>query len=169
MKVIVTLTPQELEKAAYGGVQRRIRALQRQRTPNQKERPEWEQKWWQSDIIGAIGEMAVSKAFGVDWHDLEDDVNGKDVLDYQVRTIENPSAGLRVRSHDSTEDIFILTEVRKNKALLHGYSTGAIVRAHAWEEFPRCFTLPKEQLFHVTDLAHPIEWSDYVQAQRPMM
>jgi hypothetical protein len=131
--------------------------------------PDHKQNWWQSDIIGAIGEMAVAKAFGVEWEPTIGEINQKDVLDYQVRTIENPSAGLRVRSHDSTDDIFILAEVRKNKALLHGYSTGSLVRAHAWEEFPRCFTLPKEQLFYVTDLAHPIEWSEHVQAQRPMM
>jgi hypothetical protein len=131
--------------------------------------PDHKQNWWQSDIVGAIGEMAVAKAFGVEWEPTIGEINQKDVLDYQVRTIENPSAGLRVRSHDSTDDIFILAEVRKNKALLHGYSTGLLVRAHAWEEFPRCFTLPKEQLFHVTDLAHPIEWSEHVQAQRPMM
>jgi hypothetical protein len=169
MKVIVTLTPSELEKAAYGGVNRRIRAMKIKRKPNQQERPEWEQKWWQSDIIGAIGEFAVSKAFGLDWEDLTEDDNGKDVLDYQVRTIENPRAGLRVRSHDLTDDIFILAEVNRNRVLIHGYSTGAIVRDHAWEEFPRCFTLPKEQLFSITDLAHPIEWSDTVAPQRPEM
>jgi hypothetical protein len=169
MKVIVTLSPTELEKAAYGGVNRNIRAMKKQRKPNQQERPEWEQKWWQSNIVGCIGEFAVAKAFGIEWLDLTDDENGKDVLDYQVRTIENPSAGLRVRSHDSTDDIFILTEVRKNKALLHGYSTGELVKTQGFEEFPRCFTMPKEQLYHVTDLPHPIEWSEHVQAQRLMM
>jgi len=169
MKVVVTLTPSELEKAAYGGVQRRIQGIMKGLKSTHSETPDYKQNWWQSDIVGAIGEMAVAKAFGVEWQPTIGDIHRKDVLDYQVRTIENPSAGLRVRSHDLTDDIFILCQVRKNKALLHGYSTGAIVRDHAWEEFPRCFTLPKNQLFHVTDLAHPIEWSDHVQAQRPMM
>jgi hypothetical protein len=167
MKVVVTLTPSEVEKAAYGGVNRRIRAMKIQRRPNQQERPEWEQKWWQSDIIGAIGEFAVLKMFGVEWEDLPEDRNGKDVLDYQVRTIENPSAGLRVRSHDA-DDIFILAEVNKNKVLIHGYSTAELVRSNGFEEFPRCMTLSKEQLYSVTDLPHPIEWSDFVAPQRLM-
>ena len=169
MKVIVTLSKQELEFAAYAGVNRHIRALQRQRKPRQDNIPEHQQNWWQSDIIGVIGEFAVAKAFGIEWLDLPDDINGKDVLDYQVRATENPRAGLRVRIRDSANDIFILTEIKRNKALIHGYSTGEIVKATGKLEFEGCWTLGNNELYQVTDLPHPIEWSDDVQPKTPMM
>lgn len=158
MKIRVNLTFDELDYAAKAGVNRRIRGIQKNRRPNQIDRPEWEQKWWQTDIIGCIGEMAVAKMFGLAWLDTENDVNGCDVLDYQVRTIENPNASLRVRSHDSLTDTYILAQVRKASVLIHGYSTGQYVRQHGREEFEHCWTIPKEELWNVTDLVHPIEY-----------
>jgi hypothetical protein len=162
VKVVVKLSKEELEFAAYAGVNRHIRALQRQRKPRQDNIPEHHQNWWQSDIIGVIGEFAVSKAFGVEWLDLPDDPNGKDVLDYQVRATENPKAGLRVRVRDTNTDTFILALCKRNKVLIHGYSTGTIVKSTGNQEFDGCWTLDNKSLYSVTDLAHPIEWSDTV-------
>ena len=158
MKVRVNLTWDELDYAAKAGVNRNVRAMQKNRTPNQIERPEWEQNWWQTNIIGCIGELAVAKMFGCQWVDTEYDVNGKDVLDYQVRTIENPSASLRVRSRDALTDTFILAQVKKRSVLIHGYSTGQYVRQFGFEEFPHCWSIPKEELWSVADLAHPVEF-----------
>lgn len=158
MKIRVNLTLDELEYAAKAGVNRRIRGIQKSRRPNQIDRPEWEQKWWQTDIIGCIGEMAVAKMFGVEWRDTENDANGKDVLDYQVRTIENPNASLRIRSHDNGNDTFILAQVHKASVLIHGQATGQYVREFGWEEFENCWTIRKEDLWSVHDLVHPIEY-----------
>lgn len=162
MKVLVVLTKEELRAAAHGGVNRRIRAIERRRTPNQSERPDHEQNWWQTDINGAIGEYAVAKAFGQQWVDLEDDRNGKDVLDYQVRTIENPKGGLKVRRHDASLDKYILAQVSKNKVLIHGWMPGHQVIAFDHEIFPNCWTIPTAMLYQMTDLPEPIEWSDTV-------
>ena len=162
MKVLVVLNPDELQAAAQGGINRRIRAMQKDRRPNQPERPDHEQHWWQTDIIGAIGEFAVAKALGQQWQDLTSDVNGKDVLDYQVRTIENPKGGLKVRRHDNPLDIYILAQVRKNHVLVHGWMPGHQVIAWDHEIFPNCWTVPTPQLYSMADLMHPVEWSETV-------
>lgn len=162
MRVEVRLTRAELEAAANAGVQRRIRAMAKNRTPNQPERPEHEQRWWQSDIVGAIAEAAVCKALGVEFVDLEEDRDGRDVLDYQVRSVERPDAPLRFRSHEDPANRYILALVHRNIVVLQGHATGAAVRRHGWEEFPNCHSLPRECLEFMTDLPHPIEWGDRV-------
>jgi hypothetical protein len=161
MKVLVTLSIDELRIAASAGVERNLRAMVKNRRPNQPERPDWEQQWWQSNVNGCIGELAVCKAFGVEFTDTVEDIDG-DVLGYQVRTIQNPKAGLRVRSHDRNEDTFILAQVHKAQVLLHGYMTGWQVKQRGLEEFPRCFTMPARELYSVTDLPHEIQWADTV-------
>lgn len=167
MKVMVTLTPDEIRTAGHAGVERRIRAMRKNRQPNQPERPDWQQHWWESDIQGCIAEMAVCKAFGVDFIDLENDIDG-DVLGYQVRSVQNPKAGLRVRTHDAMNHVYILAQVHRNKVLLHGYMSGWQVRERGFEEFPQCYTMPKDELYSMTDLPHPIEWSTSVLAYEPM-
>lgn len=162
MKVLVILSSDELRAAAYGGVNRNIRAMEKHRKPNQAERPDHEQHWWQTNIAGAIGEYAVAKALGQQWVDLEEDPNGKDVLDYQVRTIENPAGGLKVRRRDNPLDKFILAQVKKNRVLIHGWMPGHQVIAHDHEIFPDCWTIPTPQLYPMADLVHPIEWSETV-------
>lgn len=162
MKVVVTLSKSELQAAVGAGVNRRLRAMERKRRPRQDGIPEHKQHWWQSDIIGAIGEACVSKMFGVPFHDLADDRNGKDVLDYQVRATENPKAGLKVRVGDDNNDIFILAQVHNYRALIHGYSTGSYVKAHGERMFESCWVVPNDSLWSVTDLVHPIEWSNTV-------
>ena len=162
MKVLVVLNPDELEAAAHGGINRRIRAMQKDRRPNQPERPDHEQHWWQTDIIGAIGEYAVAKALGQQWQDLTSDVNGKDVLDYQVRTIENPKGGLKVRRHDNPLDIYILAQVSRNRVLIHGWMPGHQVIAYDHEIYPNCWTIPTAMLYKMADLPEEIYWGPTV-------
>lgn len=162
MKVVVELTPSEVRAAAQTGVERRIRAMQKQRAPRQSGIPDWKQNWWQSDIVGCLGEFAVCKAFGIDFVDTENDVNGADVFNYQVRSTENPDTGLRVRINDDAQDVFILALVYKNRVLIHGYSIGAQVKSRGKKEFENCWTLPSDELYSITDLPQPIEWSTSV-------
>lgn len=167
MKVLVELTAEEVRKAAQAGCERRIRAMSKRRAPRQDGIPDWRQAWWQSDIIGCLGEAGVCKAFGLTFEDLENDRGGFDVYRYQVRATENPETGLRVRSTDSLTDTFILAEVRRNYVLIHGYQTGWYVRQNGSREFENCSTLPREELYSITDLAEPIEWSTFVRPYEP--
>jgi hypothetical protein len=78
-----------MQIAAHGGVNRRLLAIKRADRPNQPNRKYHEQNWFQTDIFGAIGEYAVAKLLGVEWQ-WEQESNGFDVLQYQVRSTENP-------------------------------------------------------------------------------
>lgn len=167
MRVLVELTPAEVRNAAHAGCERRIRAMSKRRAPRQDGIPDHKQAWWQSDIVGCLGEAGVCKAFGLDFVDLENDRGGFDVYRYQVRSTESPTTGLRVRSTDSLSDTFILAEVRRNFVLIHGYQTGWYVRQHGHREFENCSTLAREELYSITDLAEPIEWSTFVRPYEP--
>lgn len=163
MKVKVTLSEQELRTAATGGIERRIAAIQMGLKSKTIGRPDHLQKWWQSDITGAIGEYAVCKAFGVEWLPTIGKTDQKDCLDYQVRTIEDPNGGLKVRTHDNPADLFILAQVHKNKVLLHGWLPGHRVLAYQLEIYPNCFTVPNTLLYSMADLNQPIEFGPEVQ------
>ena len=54
MKILVRLTPDEVRRAAYGGVDRRISAMLDGRRGRRHENiPLERQQWWQTTIIGA--------------------------------------------------------------------------------------------------------------------
>jgi hypothetical protein len=158
--VRVFLTPQEHQEACYGGVNRRLRALTLHRAPNQPERKYHEQNWFQTSISGVVAEYAVAKAFGLQWEDLTEDPNGFDVLNYQVRSSENPDGLLKVRRRDNPDHKFIFARVRNNEVRIHGWSTGAQVISNNQETFPDCFEMPMYRLYPMTDLPEPIQWQD---------
>ena len=162
MKTIVRvfLTPQEHSEACHGGVNRRLRALDKHRAPNQPERKYHEQNWFQTSISGAVAEAAVAKMFGLQWQDLEDDENGFDVLNYQVRSTENPDGLLKVRRRDNPDHKFIFARVRNNEVRIHGWSTGAAVIDNDQETYPDCFEMPMYRLYPMTDLPEDIHWTD---------
>ena len=162
MKTIVRvfLTPQEHSEACHGGVNRRLRALEKNRAPNQPERKYHEQNWFQTSISGAVAEAAVAKMFGLQWQDLDDDENGFDVLNYQVRSTENPDGLLKVRRRDNADHKFIFARVRNNEVRIHGWSTGAAVIDNDQETYPDCFEMPMYRLYPMTDLPEDIQWQD---------
>ena len=57
MRILVTLSEAELEEAALGGVRRRISGMAKQRKSTHPETPDHEQRWWESHVVGAIGEF----------------------------------------------------------------------------------------------------------------
>lgn len=162
MKVLVTLTEQELEEAALGGVRRRIDAIKNKRRPNQPNRPDHEQHWWESDIMGAIGEFAVAKALGEQWRPTIGDVRQKDVGDFEVRTTQLPQPVLRFRSHNDPQSKYILCSYKGNQVLIQGWLPGHTVRSLGYEAFENCWVAGVDQLYSMADLNAEIEWSDTV-------
>lgn len=162
MKVLVTLTETELETAAHGGVARNIDAMKRGRKSYQKNRPDHEQNWWQSHIIGAIGEFAVAKALDLPWNPTVGQVDQKDVGDFEVRTTELPNPVLRFRSHNDPCSHYILCQLKANRVLIHGWLPGYAVRDFGYMEFDDCWVANPDTLYSVADLNAEIRWSDSV-------
>lgn len=162
MKVLVTLSADEMRQAAAGGVERRLDGLIRGRRSTHPETPDHKQAWWQSHIVGAIGEFAVAKAFGVAWKPTIGQVDQKDVLDFEVRTTELPTPLLRYRGHNNPASKYILCSYRGNQVLIQGWLPGSTVKALGYEEFDNVWTAGVDQLYSMTDLNVDIEWSDTV-------
>lgn len=161
--VRVVLSDDEWTYAAHAGVNRMIRAIQKQRVPRQPGLKYHQQHWWQSHIIGCIGEMAVAKALGVDWADTENDPGGYDVLNYQVRSTEKPQPELVVRTRDNPNDTFILCRVYNNKALIYGFATGLDVRQRGWPKYEAgTFMLNSHELNEMAYLIHPVIYTGQV-------
>lgn len=162
MKVLVTLSERELRKAAYGGMERNIDAMKRGRTSRQGDRPYHEQNWWQSHIIGAIGEFAVAKALGLSWDPTIGHIDKKDVGDFEVRTTELPNPVLRFRAHNDPRAHYILCGLKLNRVLIHGWLPGYAVRDLGYMEFDDCWVAEPESLFSMADLNAEIQWQDSV-------
>ena len=168
MKILVTLTPGELREAATGGVDRRISAILDNRKGRRHEQiPLERQNWWQSDIIGAIGEYAVSKAFGRSWSPTIGRIDQADVAKWQVRSTESLNPKLRVRLHDHVDDLFILAQVRNHKILLHGYLPGREVRKQGAEEYEGVWAVTSDLLYLISDLPEDIAWGNGVDLWTP--
>lgn len=162
MKVLVTLTEAELRLAAHGGVARNLDAMKRGRKSYQTDRPDHEQNWWQSHIIGAIGELAVAKALDLPWNPTVGQVDQKDVGEYEVRTSELPNPVLRFRNHNDPRSHYILAQLKQNRVLLHGWLPGGTVKLLGHMEFENCWVAPVDTLYSMADLNHDIQWSDTV-------
>lgn len=126
MAVVVKLSSWELMVAGNAGVQRRVAALSKGRPAyhGADERPEIN---WQIDIMGAIGEMAVSKALRQYWNPAATD--GKlselegDVGKLQVRSTAYLDGHLIMYEYDKPDTPYILALVREPWVKLRGWIT----------------------------------------------
>ena len=163
MKVLVTLTRDEMERAAYGGVQRRLAGMYQNRRSTHPETPDWRQQWWESNVIGAIGELAVAKALDMEWNPTIGRVDAHDVGPYEVRTTQLPSPVLRYRIHNDPKNRYILCSYKRDKVLIHGWLPGQTVLDLGYMEHDDVYTASADQLYSITDLPEPVAWSDMVQ------
>ena len=162
MKILVTLSEAEMLEAAHGGVARRIDAMKRGRRSTHPETPDHLQNWWQSHIVGAFGEYAVAKAFGVTWDPTIGRVDQRDVGEWEVRTTELPEPKLRYRGHNDPRSTYILCSSRGNQVLIHGWLPGYTVRDLGYMEFDDCWVAGVDQLYSCADLLGEIQWGDTV-------
>lgn len=94
----VTLAWPEVALAANVGCLRRIAALQR--GLKNKFGPEPGSPWWQRDIQGACGELALAKYLGVYWHPTVGELGRRDVAGCEVRTRPRTGDALPIRKDD---------------------------------------------------------------------
>lgn len=162
-RVLVTLTEAELERACDAGIKRRISAMKDGRRSTHPETPDHKQAWWQSHIVGAIGELAVAKAFDTDWDPTVGRIDAKDVLDYEVRTTELPEPKLRVRAHNDLRSRYILCSYKTNKVLIQGWQIGTNVQKLGREEYDGVWICGVDELYSIHDLGPDIVLRDGVQ------
>lgn len=126
MTVTITLNRHELRAAAYGGIERRLSAIAKNRpafygadTRNNE---------WQIDIIGSIAEYAVAKHLNKYWEPATNTQNladlPGDVDTYQVRSTCWPNGQLIIHQRDKDEAPFILAVVTRNIIELKGWLYG---------------------------------------------
>lgn len=162
MKVFVKLTQAELREAAIGGVDRRLSALAMNRRSTHPETPDHLQHWYQTSIVGAIGELAVAKALGLRWDPTIGRIDATDVGNYEVRTTEQPNPVLRIRAHDNAAKTFLLCQYWRDRVLIHGWTLGQRVIDLDHMEFENCWSAPADTLYSMADLNTEIAWSEHV-------
>lgn len=166
-KVLVTLNKDEMRQAAHAGIERRLHALEHGRRSTHPDTPDHLQRWYQSEIVGALGEYAVAKAFGTVWDPAIGRVNAHDVLNYEVRTTEQPKPVLRYRTHNDPRNKYILCQSRGNQILIHGWQIGQTIMDLGYMEYDDVYTAGPDQLYSIFDLPVELEFSDTVKLYRP--
>lgn len=166
-RLLVTLTKDEMRTAAHWGIERRLHAMEAGRRSTHPETPDHLQRWYQSEIVGALGEYAVAKAFGVEWDPTIGRVNAHDVLDYEVRTTEQPRPVLRYRIHNDPVNKYILCQSRGNQVLIHGWLPGQTIKDLGYMEYDDVYIASPDQLYSIFDLPVDIVTNDTVRLYRP--
>lgn len=119
----VELTLEEIRVAASVGIERRLRAIAR----NRQHRHSWRGgDVWEIDIQGAAAEMAVAKAVGRYWTDTADpDYEGDVGQNVQVRWTARPDGSLLLHPDDKPEHAFVLVTGQIPQFEIRGWLWGA--------------------------------------------
>ena len=122
----IRLNRHEVRYAAMAGVERRINAIAKQRPAYHG--VDGRSNEWQIDIIGCLGELAVSKALNLYWEAVSneklDSLPG-DVEGYQVRSTRHQTGKLIVYETDKDDAPYILAVVNEPDVFLAGWLYGA--------------------------------------------
>ncbi len=126
MTTWVTLEEHELLYAAMGGCQRRIKAMRkgRQQYHGADDR---EDRLWQLDVIGALGECGVAKALRLYWTPATDrpltSLEG-DVSHVQVRSTSYKTGHMLVYEYDDDDAPFVFCIVKEPWVKIVGWLYG---------------------------------------------
>ena len=120
MTIEVELTPVEIWLGASVGVSRRVNAIKNNRTPVNGQP---EDQFWNDHVEGALGEMALAKAFGLYWSGGV--FRGDDVGPYQVRTRTKHHYDLILHKTDNDEKVFYLVTGQHGRYVIRGWIKAA--------------------------------------------
>lgn len=104
----VTLTNPEIYVASQIGVMRNVASHQRNLPRTNRSAEYNNDHQWETDINGALSEMAVAKAFGVYWNPTVNVGKLADVGKIQVRSNTRKNGHLIIRKRDSDDEVFML-------------------------------------------------------------
>jgi hypothetical protein len=154
----IRLTEDELMAIAAAGVVRRVRAISRGRP--QAFGCRVTEALWERDIIGTIGEYAVSRVVGLPWRSCSDvdtlhgDLDAEEAR-VQVRSTGYADGHLIVEDSDHDADVFALAVVQWNEVRVPGWIVGADAKSATFrKDTPRGakFYVPQHRLRPVEDL-----------------
>ena len=144
---IVELDEYELFHAATAGVQRRISSLKKNRP--QLYGADERRNYWEIDIIGMMGEYAVSKYLNIHWQPATNkrlaDLPG-DVGRYEVRSSTWPDAHLLVREADKDKSPYILAIVHESSVDLRGFKFGVDAKQPEYHRERQTYWVPQADL-----------------------
>jgi hypothetical protein len=109
-------------QAAQVGVMRQVQNLKRGRADAYGASTSM---GWQYHIEGAMGEMAVAKAFNLYWNGNLGNLSAGDVGDIQVRTSSRTNGDLIMHPRDRDKDRFILVTGGNGDYNLRGWVLGS--------------------------------------------
>lgn len=145
--VTVELDEYEMFHAAVAGVQRRISSLKKNRP--QLYGADERRNFWEIDIVGMMGEYAVSKYLNIHWQPATNkrlsELPG-DVGRYEVRSSTWSDAHLLVREADRAESPYILAIVKESSVDLRGFKTGADAKQDRYLRERQTYWVPQADL-----------------------
>lgn len=151
--MIVTLTPQECYLSSMVGLRRRLASkTDGKRERNGADRASEAEAWF-FNVVGAMGEMAASKALGVYWPASINAPKGDPDMppDWQVRTLAKHHYDLIVRDDDRDDQRFVLVTGDGPVFQVHGWVLGAEAKRQEWRRDrgargKPCFWVPRSSL-----------------------
>jgi hypothetical protein len=155
----VTLTWPEVSMGAAVGMRRHMSALSK----GLKDKHGYDGDGWGPHIEGALGEMAVAKAFGVYWDGSVDTFKLPDLPGIQVRTRPKHDYDLIIRDTDSPEDTYVLVTGTAPSYRVVGWIDGQVGMRHDWSAKhagrPTAFFVPIKSLNSIESLRKAMTYS----------
>lgn len=152
--ITVELDWSEMQQGALAGVNRRIRAIRsRRRTRDDSPPPDG---YWETDINGALCELAAAKALKLFWSDTSRlDKNDGDFAGLQVRGTTHKDGRLIVYRDDYDNQIYLLVIQDGATFVLRGWILGADAkRDRYWNASARipAYFVPQDALNDMSQL-----------------
>lgn len=159
MKVLVTLTPAELEEAAMAGTRRQLLYITNKRSWSESlgHNP----RLWESNIQAAIAEMAVCIAYAQEFSGYVERGIGqcKDAGPLEVRTVAVKGYGVFAKPNDLPHQKIILTRVHNNQVILEGWATADEIRTYGTKVYKNMPVLYPHELHPCDMIGIPLQLS----------
>ena len=156
MKILVTLTQEELEEAAIAGTRRQLLYIANKRSWSNSlgKNP----RLWESNIQAAIAEMAVCIAFDQDFSGYVERGIGqcRDAGPLEVRTVAVKGYGLFAKPTDVPHQKIILTSVQDHQVILEGWATAEEIRTYGTPVYKGMPVLFPDELHPVATIGLPL-------------
>lgn len=158
--VRVRLNFNEMYLGAMVGVRRRLSSVHAGYGERNGAQRVHEAEAWYFNLVGALGEIAASKAIGAYWPASVKAKKGEPDMppDWQVRTLASHDYDLIVRDDDADDQRFILVTGNGPEFVVHGWIYGRDAKRPEWRRDrggrgAPCFWVPQNSLRRIAESA----------------